>query len=243
LAPTDETGCDGAAAAVGHIEKWLLEADALYGEYDSENGAASNTNSAMESVLLRRRKLKCPIQLHPRSKLVVEAYALLADLQARLNTPGMIDTDKFLPKYFFCVCLYLYFNFNRLTFIFVCCHCLVFAVVPWILLMLLMLVSLSKAAYALRRVIAGKQGLLAPSPHPEVGAEQCKLAQLLLRLPPGARSRTGGTGTDSTSNKVRVYWCYLFTGATFVCLRVGGLSAQVCRYLNRHCHNATIQCF
>jgi hypothetical protein len=96
LAPTDETGCDGAAAAVGHIEKWLLEADALYGEYDSENGAASNTNSAMESVLLRRRKLKCPMQLHPRSKLVVEAYALLADLQARLNSPGMMDTDKFL---------------------------------------------------------------------------------------------------------------------------------------------------
>jgi hypothetical protein len=78
--------------------------------------------------------------------------------------------------------------------------------------MLLMLVSLRKAAYALRRVIAGKQGLLAPSQHPEVGAEQCKLAQLLLRLLPGARSRTGGTGTGSTGNKVRIYRYYLFTG-------------------------------
>lgn len=76
-------------ASATQIEKFLQEADPQYALYTSctlsiaAGGASSATiassSSAQAVAMERRRKVKCPVQLHAQHAILSEAYMLLYD--------------------------------------------------------------------------------------------------------------------------------------------------------------------
>ncbi len=87
--------------AIAHIEKFLQEADPEYMQYTNCTittqctGSLSVINtpsipqSAQTVAAERRRRTRCPLQLHPNHRLLVHAYDLLLEhLQAGSSTAG-----------------------------------------------------------------------------------------------------------------------------------------------------------
>ena len=88
------------ASCVTAIEKWLQEVDPEFSLYLQQKQQSQDTtvlsgtaatNSVAEAAARRRRKLKCPLQLHPQHVLILEAYTLLNEhemVQNKLTSDG-----------------------------------------------------------------------------------------------------------------------------------------------------------
>jgi len=175
------------------IEKFLQEADPQYTAYTSctlsgaqgsalASAGAASGGSAQAVAMERRRRAKCPVQLHAQHAILAEAYMLLYDYmwvqyqQAEQSGSGIFRAFDFH--------LFESYNMNSIiTASTLFSWVLNATLTDWCVFSLIgtaaTAATLARVLYCLRRALHTKRSLLRPTAHPEVAATQYLLAGVL----------------------------------------------------------------